>query len=84
MGMQAHLSMGETPSTEEQMTTIELYTDLGVEAAYAEPDIRMELPPTKKKQKQQKEEYCQNIRTCVKSRGCAAVAIWDWTEKDRY
>ena len=81
VGMQGHLILGQTPSTEEAMATIKSYTDLGVEAAYTELDIRMETPPTKRNLQQQKDEYYQTIRACVKSRGCAGVTIWDWTDK---
>ncbi|KAL1960106.1 hypothetical protein VTO42DRAFT_278 [Malbranchea cinnamomea] len=81
VGMQAHLILGETPSTEEQMAVIRSYTELGVEVAYTELDIRMELPPTKEKLRQQKEEYYNTIRACVKSWKCVGVTIWDWTDK---
>ena len=81
VGMQGHLIMGETPSTEDQMAAIKQYTSLGVDAAYSELDIRMELPPTKEKLQQQKDEYYQTIRACVKSWKCLGVTIWDWTDK---
>lgn len=54
VGMQAHFIMGETPSTEDQMAVIDQYASLGVDAAYSELDIRMELSPTKENLQQQK------------------------------
>ncbi|PGH19245.1 hypothetical protein AJ80_04110 [Polytolypa hystricis UAMH7299] len=81
MGMQGHLILGQRPSFEEQKAVIKSYTDAGVESAYTELDIRMDMPATKKKLQDQSVAYYDSVRACVESKRCVGVTIWDWTDK---
>lgn len=79
IGVQAHLILGEIPTTIEE--NLRRFTSLGVEVALTELDIRMDLPATDAKLAQQKEDYKNVIGACKAVPGCVGVTIWDWTDK---
>ncbi|EPQ52889.1 hypothetical protein GLOTRDRAFT_149061 [Gloeophyllum trabeum ATCC 11539] len=79
IGMQAHLIVGQVPST--LGDNIKQFTALGVEVAITELDLRMTLPATDADLAQQKEDYQRVISTCNAISGCIGVTIWDYTDK---
>ncbi|KAH7911076.1 endo-1,4-beta-xylanase C precursor [Hygrophoropsis aurantiaca] len=79
VGIQAHLIVGEVPST--LQANIEQFTALGVEVAITELDIRMTLPSTAALLAQQKSDYQTVIAACNAVSGCVGVTIWDYTDK---
>jgi endo-1,4-beta-xylanase len=81
VGMQAHRTLGGTPSYAEQMAAIDGWTKAGVESAYTEIDIRMVMPATPEKLEQQKREYYNTIRACVDSRRCVGTTVWGPSDK---
>ena len=61
VGLQAHLILGQVPSTLRQ--NIQRFADLGVDVAITELDIRMQLPATDAKLAQQRgSELFEGIR----------------------
>ncbi|KAF7771591.1 CAZyme family GH10 [Agaricus bisporus var. burnettii] len=80
IGVQAHLIVGQIPSSIQQ--NLQNFANLGVEVAITELDIRMTLPVTQQKLEQQQEDYRTVIRACKAVSRCVGVTVWDWT--DRY
>ena len=81
VGMQAHLRVGNVPSTMQE--NIQRFTALGVEVAITELDIRMPLPVTDALLQQQKEDYQTVIAACKAVLGCVGVTVWDYTDRVR-
>jgi endo-1,4-beta-xylanase len=81
VGLQGHFVLGSTPSQSALTSVLKGYTALGVEVAYTELDIRMQLPSTDAKLAQQATEYQNVAAACVGTPGCVGVTIWDWTDK---
>ncbi|KAF9004039.1 beta-1,4-endoxylanase [Cyathus striatus] len=79
IGVQAHLIVGEVPST--LQANLEQFTSLGVEVALTELDIRMTLPSTEALLQQQEKDYQTVISACNAVKGCIGVTIWDYTDK---
>ncbi|RJE26962.1 hydrolase family 10 [Aspergillus sclerotialis] len=81
VGLQAHFIVGSTPSKSSMISNIKAFTSLGVEVAYTELDIRMQLPSDTTKLAQQSTDYKNTVESCVETDGCVGVTIWDWTDK---
>lgn len=79
IGFQAHLIVGQVPST--IRANMERFTALGLEVAITELDIRMTLPQTAALLKQQKQDYRTVISACNAVAGCVGVTIWDFTDR---
>jgi endo-1,4-beta-xylanase len=81
IGVQAHLIVGEVPSTMQQ--NLQNFVNLGVEVAITELDIRMTLPATQQLLAQQQQDYQTVIHACKAVSNCVGVTVWDWTDKVR-
>ncbi|KAF8972160.1 endo-1,4-beta xylanase [Flammula alnicola] len=79
IGVQGHLIVGELPTTIQE--NLQAFTDLGVEVAITELDIRMPLPPTPQLLAQQQKDYETVVAACKAVKKCIGVTIWDWTDK---
>lgn len=79
IGVQAHLIVGQVPSTLQQ--NLQQFTSLGVEVAITELDIRMTLPSTAALLTQQQNDYRAVIEACKAVSGCVGVTVWDYTDK---
>lgn len=79
VGIQAHLIVGSVPTTIRE--NLQAYTDLGIEVALTELDIRMPTPATPELLEQQKKDYQTVIAACRAVKKCVGVTIWDWTDK---
>ena len=79
VGMQAHLVLGQVPSSLQQ--NIQRFADLGVDVALTELDIRMRLPRDAAKDRQQAADYGAVTRACVAVSRCVGITLWDYTDK---
>jgi hypothetical protein len=79
VGMQAHLIIGQVPSSLQQ--NIQRFADLGLDVAITELDIRMTLPRGSAKDAQQAKDYAAVTRACLAVSRCAGITIWDYTDK---
>jgi len=79
IGVQAHLIVGQVPSTLQQ--NLQNFANLGVEVAITELDIRMTLPATSALLAQQQRDYQTVIEACKAVSACVGVTVWDWTDK---
>ncbi|KAF9448560.1 glycoside hydrolase family 10 protein [Macrolepiota fuliginosa MF-IS2] len=87
VGVQAHLTLGQFSSNASAgpslVANLRRFTNLGIEVAITELDVRIPtLPPTREMLLQQKEDYRITIDACKQVIGCIGVTVWDWT--DRY
>lgn len=80
VGMQAHLILGQVPSTVQQ--NIQRFANLGVDVAITELDIRMNLPRDASKDTQQANDYRTVVNACLAVTRCVGITVWDYT--DRY
>jgi len=78
LGMQGHLVVGSSPSLDDQIENIKRFEAMGLEVAYTELDIRMDLPETPEKYAQQSEDYKNTVGACVQSKKCVGVTVWDF------
>ncbi|KAJ1713408.1 endo-1,4-beta-D-xylanase precursor [Aspergillus flavus] len=81
VGLQAHFTVGQTPARKDLASNLKAFTDLGVEVAYTEVDVRMETPATDANLQQQSTEFANIVGACLDTEGCVGVTIWDWTDK---
>ena len=79
IGLQAHLIVGEVPST--LQANMKQFTALGIEVAITELDIRMTLPKTAALLKQQKQDYQTVVSACKAVPDCVGITIWDYTDR---
>ncbi|KAF7797216.1 hypothetical protein EIP86_008408 [Pleurotus ostreatoroseus] len=79
IGVQSHLIVGEVPQGFQQ--NLQAFTNLGIDVAITELDIRMTLPETAALLQQQKQDYTTVIQACLNVPRCVGVTIWDWTDK---
>jgi endo-1,4-beta-xylanase len=82
VGLQAHLILGQVPSTLQQ--NIQRFADLGLDVAITELDIRMQLPATEAKLAQQRTEYEAVVKACVAVTRCTGLTVWGFTDSDSW
>ncbi|RAL15178.1 putative endo-1,4-beta-xylanase [Aspergillus homomorphus CBS 101889] len=81
VGLQAHFSVGTVPSKSSLVSVLQGFTALGVEVAYTEADVRIQLPTTATTLAQQAKDFQALVQSCVETTGCVGFTIWDWTDK---
>ncbi|GAA4715046.1 endo-1,4-beta-xylanase [Phytohabitans rumicis] len=79
VGMQAHLIIGQVPSSVQQ--NIQRFAALGVDVAITELDIRMNLPRDTTKDTQQANDYRTVVNACLAVTRCVGITVWDYTDK---
>ncbi|KAH6629896.1 glycoside hydrolase superfamily [Chaetomium sp. MPI-SDFR-AT-0129] len=78
VGLQAHFVAESHPTIDDHISTIKGFTKLGVEVAFTELDVRMQVNATEKGLVLQKEAYKNAVGACVQVCGCVGVTIWDF------
>ncbi|CAE6442765.1 unnamed protein product [Rhizoctonia solani] len=78
IGVQSHLVVGQVPSDFKQ--TLQRFTDLGVDVALTELDIRIELPVTTQKLAQQATDYTSSVNACLGVKRCVGITLWQFTD----
>ena len=78
VGLQSHFVVGGTPSMDAQIATMRGYTDMGVEVAITELDIRLELPANETNLAQQSDDYRSTVGACMQVERCVGVTVWDF------
>ncbi|GGL11336.1 beta-xylanase [Sphaerisporangium melleum] len=80
IGFQGHLGIqydypGDFPSV------MRTFTDLGLEAAITEADVRMVLPVTPEKLATQADYYTRMLSTCAGNPRCVEFTVWGYTDR---
>ncbi|KAK0667418.1 glycoside hydrolase superfamily [Cercophora samala] len=83
VGLQAHFTVGQTPSVESLITTLRRFTDLGVDVAWTELDVSHEDVENASELavEQQAKDYVAAVRACVEVDRCVGVTVWQFTDK---
>lgn len=74
IGFQSHFVHGEVP--EDMAEQMRRYTDLGLEVAVTELDVRIPEPPTEAELQAQAQEYQQVVSACLDVPRCVGVSVW--------
>ncbi|MFE9495395.1 endo-1,4-beta-xylanase [Streptomyces collinus] len=82
VGLQAHLILGQVPSTLQQ--NIQRFADLGVDVAITELDVRMALPADSGELAQQAADFKSVVAACVAVARCAGVTVWGFADSDSW
>ncbi|MFF1671107.1 endo-1,4-beta-xylanase [Nocardiopsis flavescens] len=78
VGFQSHFVHGNVPDDlAEQMRR---YTDLGLEVAVSELDVRVDAPVTDEDLREQRQEYHDVLTACLEVEGCVNVTVWGVTD----
>jgi endo-1,4-beta-xylanase len=79
-GMQGHLALQYgLPTT--VLENVQRFDALGVETAFTEVDIRMQLPADPIKVAAQAEGFGLLLRACLLVRNCVSYTVWGFTDK---
>ena len=73
-------SVGSTPSLRAQTKNKKAFTALDVDVAVTELDVRLDLPPTARSEKQQVLDYYNSVKSCVNVKRCVGVTVWDFDD----
>ncbi|KUN85565.1 endo-1,4-beta-xylanase [Streptomyces bungoensis] len=82
VGLQAHLILGQVPSTLQQ--NIQRFADLGVDVAITELDIRMQTPADSTRLTQQKADFKSVVAACAAVTRCVDVTVWGFADSDSW
>ncbi|EJD54117.1 endo-1,4-beta-xylanase precursor [Auricularia subglabra TFB-10046 SS5] len=80
VGFEGHMIVGSVPSASSIASQMKQFTDLGLEVAITELDIRMTLPETAAQRMQQKTDYQNMVQGCLLTPKCVGVTVWDFTD----
>ena len=85
IGLESHFTVGQTPSYEDQVTTKQSFTALGLEVAITELDIRFEDAATARTNTSglalQAQNYYDSVKSCVNVDGCVGITVWDFDDQ---
>jgi endo-1,4-beta-xylanase len=82
MGFQAHLILGQVPSTMEQ--NLQRFANLGLKVRITELDIRMDMPSSDAKFQQQANDYRRVVNICRTIASCSGVTVWGLRDGDSW
>ena len=82
VGFQAHMIVGQTPSRQQMGRVMNRFTDLGLEVALTELDVRFtRLPANGTAVQQQSNDYVSMVGACLDVDQCVGVVVWQFTDK---
>ncbi|TID02792.1 Endo-1,4-beta-xylanase 5 [Colletotrichum higginsianum] len=82
VGLQGHFEVGKAPSREALARVMGRFTDLGLEVALTELDVRhAALPASEDAARQQASDYAGVVGACVDTAGCVGVVVWGFSDK---
>ncbi|KAK5652688.1 hypothetical protein OQA88_10282 [Cercophora sp. LCS_1] len=77
VGLQAHMTIGRTPSRENLTWTLNKYVALGLDVAYTELDVRIKnLPSNATGIQMQAKEYVDMVGSCLDVPRCVGITVW--------
>ncbi|WP_036554169.1 endo-1,4-beta-xylanase [Nocardiopsis sp. CNT312] len=74
IGFQSHFIVGQVP--EDLAENMRRYTDLGLEVAVTELDVRIPEPVTDARLQEQARDYRRVVEACLEVEGCQGVTVW--------
>jgi endo-1,4-beta-xylanase len=88
VGLQGHMVSEPTgtqstpcPSREVLGKALKMFTDLGVDVAYTEVDVRMKTPATAAKLQRHAQAYADMAGACIDNPRCVGFTVWGVSDK---
>ncbi|EGP85927.1 unnamed protein product [Zymoseptoria tritici ST99CH_3D1] len=81
VGLQCHLSITYKPTLASMISTLQGFTNLGVDVAYTEIDVKMTMPSDSGKLETQRQVYKDIAASCVAVPRCVGMSIWGVSDK---
>jgi endo-1,4-beta-xylanase len=82
VGIQGHLGTQFGFFDVNNMTrNLKRFTDLGLQVAFTEADVRMVLPVDNLKVQSQSQGYSGMMQACLYNPGCVSFTVWGFTDK---
>ncbi|KAB5532761.1 glycoside hydrolase superfamily [Coniochaeta sp. 2T2.1] len=78
VGLQSHFIVGQTPSIDAQIANMRGFTDMGVDVAITELDVRLKMPADEQNLAQQSVDYRTSVGACMQVERCVGVTVWDF------
>lgn len=78
IGFQSHFVHGQVP--DDLVEQMERFTDLGLEVAITELDVRIPEPVGREQIEEQGQEYRQVVQACLEVERCPGVTVWGVAE----
>ena len=79
VGFQAHMTVGQVP--QDLVANMKRFSDLGLDVAITELDLKLKKPSTAQSRQQQAKDYSQIITDCLSVQRCVGVTVWGFTDK---
>ena len=80
VGLQMHLTAGMTPTADDFRGNLRRLADLGLELHVTEADVRMRLPATADRLRQQAEDYRRMLEIALEQPAFRSWTIWGFTD----
>ena len=80
VGLESHFASGDTPSQKAQESNMRALTDLGVEVAVTELDVKRPVPATDKDIHQQSRDFYSTVAACMAVEKCIGITVWDFAD----
>jgi endo-1,4-beta-xylanase len=78
VGLQSHFTVGRSPTLDDQIANMKAFTDLGVDVAVTELDVRLEEPENATNLAGQSEIYKNTTGACLQVERCVGITVWDF------
>ena len=76
VGFQGHFALDELPAAEDMANSLRSLTDLGVDVAYTEMDVRIKMPSSQQKLQKHAAGYAALAASCLMVPRCVGITIW--------
>ncbi|MQY10712.1 Endo-1,4-beta-xylanase A [Streptomyces sp. RB5] len=80
MGIQGHLDI-QYGFPGDVQDNLERFSALGMQTAFTEVDVRMDLPADDAKLTRQADDYRRLVQACLNVRRCTSFTVWGYTDK---
>lgn len=84
IGFQSHFAAETAPDAKEQVQCMKDFTDLGLELAVTELDVRIKVPVDAAGLQQQKKVYADTVEACLQTKRCVGITVWDFWDQVRF
>ena len=75
VGLQSHFITGSSPTYDQQVAAMKAFTDLGLDVAITELDVRTTLPDSSALLEQQATDYANAVKACKDTEKCVGVTV---------
>jgi len=76
VGFQGHFTLDEVPNADDMSNSLRSLTDLGVDVAYTEMDVRVKNPISAQKLQKHAQAYADLAKSCLSVPRCVGITIW--------